>query len=217
MLLHAESGFRGKVIDLDTGKPVPKVIWLDTERGELEAYKTTSEGKYIRGLNGEFITYKARGNFRYIPSNSVDSSTNNTTRNRVVLGAPKCARCPSTLTLPGDDLCPPCRAKERGQRNKMLVERITTPLLDRPCCVKGCGRLASWSVSDEVSVTPSVGGLSPGLLALPRYKRAKRVLYERGCTVGRRWYCSRHYSPPRLLDAKGEVIETYDEIGVRPI
>jgi hypothetical protein len=100
MLLHAESGFRGKVIDLDTGKPVPKVIWLDTERGELEAYKTTSEGKYIRGLNGEFITYKARGNFRYIPSNSVDSSTNNTTRTRVVW---------VPLSVPGAHLLSPYR------------------------------------------------------------------------------------------------------------
>jgi len=31
-------------------------------------------------------------------------------------------------------------------------------------------------------------------------------LFDRAVTVGRRWYCERHYVGPRLVDVKGEVI-----------
>jgi hypothetical protein len=208
MILHAEHGFRGKIIDLDTGLPISKVIWLDTDNGVLEAYKTTTSGEYARDINGNFTTYRARGRFRYIPSNGKATNIIPSRVPKILMGAPKCVKCGNPLTLPGDDLCPPCRAKDRGQKNRMLVERLTTPLFDAICSIKGCGRIAGWSVSDEVRVTPIWGS---GILG------RKKCLYDRGMTVGRRWYCSRHYRPPRLLDAKGDVIEEFEEAnGVRP-
>ena len=112
------------------------------------------------------------------------------------MGAPVCARCRSPLTLPGDDLCPRCRAQDRLQSNRFVVERLTTPLLDRRC--ESCSRLAIWSVADEVEVTPEVN---------------RRYLYERGMTVGRRYYCNRCYQPARLLDSKGEVVRDFRYAG----
>lgn len=193
MIYHAQQGFRGKVVDLDTGRVVPKVIWFDDVRGELEAYQVGSDGKVLRHeIDGDYLTYKVRGRFEWLPE--VAKCTT-----KIVMGAPQCARCNSLLTLPGDDLCPVCRAKDRGQRNKMVVERLTVPLLDVQC--EECSRQAEWSVGDEVEVTPQL---------------RKRWLYVRGQTVGRRYYCSFHFQPPRLLDAKGEVIEDLGDERLRP-
>jgi hypothetical protein len=239
MLLHAQHGWRGRVYDLDERRWVPKVIWLDTDSGVLEAYEVNHRGEYCRDLNGNYLTYRARGRFvptlpngrplpgHTLPDHALPDKTCSPTDppifppersggvgdngagrvSKIVMGAPRCARCPSVLTLPGDDLCPTCRAAQRTQRNPMKVERILNPLLDRKC--ERCGRLAAWSVSDEVVVTPEPGE--------SRIKgRTRKVLYDRGMTVGRRYYCSHHYRPPQLLDAKGEVVQEYDNDRVRP-
>jgi hypothetical protein len=211
MRLHAEQGFRGEVIDLDTGRTVPKVIWLDEELGELEAYQLGPGGEYCFDASGEnYVTIKLKGRFKYkyIPANPLLLSP----RKSPVMGAPRCTKCSNPLTLPGDDLCPPCRAKERNQRHSMRAERITNPLERRRCSAYACGREANWSVSDEVEVTPE-----PGSIFLGGSNRRTRVLFDRGMTVGRRYYCSFHYQSPRILDARGEVIETLNEAhGVRP-
>jgi hypothetical protein len=200
MLLHVQSGFRGTVIDLDTGKKVPKVIWLNTDTGELEAYQVNALGEEIPDLNGNFLTYRAKGRFRFIPREDKGRKGHL----KITMGAPRCALCPSPLTLPGDDLCVACRAKERGQRNRMKVERIQNPLLDRKCCK--CSRLATWAVSDEVDVTPELGSKPSGVWG----DRKGKVLYLRGAMVGRRYYCASCYTPPRLLDPRGEVIQDLD-------
>ncbi len=220
MLLHARD-CAGRVVDLDTGRAVPRVIWLDLDRSELEAYAVDGQGRCVAvpGEPGKWRTYRARGRFRFDPEGGGSPLF---TRNahvlpprpaKIVMGAESCALCNSPLTLPGDDLCPPCRAKQQGQRNRMAVERIATPFLDRPCCAKGCGRLAAWSVSDEVIVTPGHGIA----LVLPSGQTLKRPLFERGMCVGRHWYCDRHYQAPRVLDSKGNVVEVlHDAGGVRP-
>ena len=65
-----------------------------------------------------------------------------------------------------------------------------------------CSRAANWAVGDETPL-PSV----------PHNGK----LYLRARTVGVRYYCDFHYKAPRVLDAKGEVMETIDEAGgVRP-
>lgn len=191
MLLTAESGLRGRVFDLDTGRRVPKVIELNTETGYLRAYRVVVQDDrhperevICTNADGEQEWYEAHGRFRFVPTNN-----SITPPVRVVLGAAVCSCCRSPLTLPGDDLCPPCRARERGQRNRFLVERLTTPLFNCRCLV--CSRLATWSVADEVDVTPA---------------RQGQYLYERGMIVGRRYYCDVHYQPARLLDDRGEVI-----------
>lgn len=76
------------------------------------------------------------------------------------------------------------------------------PLLQLRCEAYGCDRIAAWSVSDEVPSSPVVQG---------------NRKYETGITIARRYYCSWHYQPPRLLDAKGDVISVdEDACGVRP-
>jgi hypothetical protein len=216
MRLHAAQGVRGTVLDLETGRPVPKVLWLDVGPDgvgtELEACRVDARGGYVRDLNGEYLTYRARGRFRLVVGSVPAGPGGVTARGpsaggharTPAAGAPRCALCPSPLTLPGDDLCPPCRARERGQRNRLLVERLLNPLLDRKCC--NCSRLATYAVADEVAVSPQVG-LWGG----------RKALFSRGYTAGRRWYCEFCYRPPRILDARGEVVEELEEAGgVRP-
>lgn len=208
MRLHALQGIRGKVIDLDTGREVRKVIWLDIDRGELEAYQIDAQGIEISDINGCKLTYRAKGRFAFVPKDSLDprytkgyegSRDAPLFSRRLSEGAVCCAMCRSPLTLPGDDLCIRCRCSQRVQKWKPKVERLATPLLDKKCC--RCTRLATWSVADEVEVSP---------------QRYGRGLYERGATVGQRFYCSFCYKPPRLLDAKGEEIQEFDTMGLRP-
>lgn len=187
MILDSKSGLRGRVFDLETGKRVPKVRYLNTDTGYLEAYRVNDREEIVHDALGKPQWYAATGRFVFreecVPE-----------RPSVKLGASKCSLCPSTLTLLGDDLCPACKAKDRGQKNPMKVTKLTTPLLDSHC---HCGRVAVWSVADEVTVTP---------------QQHKGKLYSRGATVGRRFYCDRHYQPPLLLDSKGEIMQELEAI-----
>lgn len=237
MLRHARQGHRGVILDLDTNMRVPKVISFDEEKGELEAYQTMPNGEIAQDTQGNFLTYRAKGRFRFVSAEQVrrDGAGSHLAAppviahlaklssmprkapgslkepRRIKMGAPACVKCRSPLTLPGEDLCAPCKAKDRGQRHTMKVERLVNPLLDCPCSVRGCSRLATWSVGDEVDVTPVVG-----VHLFPDGQR-HRVLYLRGATVGRRFYCQRHWQPPRLLDAKGEIIQEFEDGGgLRP-
>lgn len=197
MLLKAASGVRGTVYDLETGRRIPKVIEMNEERGYLKAWFVVRqddehpEREVVRkDAEGNHEWYEAHGRFRFVPTTVAPPSQPSLT------GALRCSLCRSPLTLPGDDLCPRCRAKERGQRNRFVVERITTPLFDRKCLE--CSRVAVWSVADEVGVSP---------------EQYNRNLWDRGMTVGRRFYCDRHYKPARLLDDKGEVVEDFAYAG----
>lgn len=190
MLLKATAGVRGTVYDLETGRRVPKVIDLELERGYLKAYfvvwqdDESPEKEIIRrDANGNYEWYEAHGRFRFVPLPVAPAERPG------LLGAFNCALCGSPLVLTGDDLCPRCRAAERGQRDRFLVERLSTPLFDCKCLE--CSRTAVWAVADEVTVSPENG---------------ERYLYDRGMTVGRRYYCDSHYKPARLLDPRGEVI-----------
>ncbi len=62
-------------------------------------------------------------------------------------------------------------------------------------------------MGDEVEASPQAGpfNLAGGCT----------VLFGRAATVGRRYYCSWHFKPPRLLDARGEVISDIGE-SLRP-
>lgn len=187
MILDATKGVRGNVIDLDTGRRVQNVKYLNTETGYLEAYQVDENGKVLRDANGyRFTVYQGR--FKFIP-------TGDSKQPKIIMGAPHCTLCNSKMTLRGDDLCPACRARERGQRNKMKVEKIGVPLFDTKCEL--CTRMATWYVSDEVEVTPEL--------------YAKKF-YGRGVTVGRRSYCSWCFKPPRLLDDKGDVMRELESI-----
>lgn len=207
MLLHAQQGFRGKVWDLATGRQVRKVLWLDTDRGELEAYQLDEAGQLVPDGQGNWLTFRAKGRFRFEPAPAPKAEA------RLVMGAPACARCQRPITLRGDDLCAFCRARERSsdslRQRQFSGIRLTSPLLDRPCEHKGCGRLAEWQVGDEVEGTPAPG--TPSHPGLGRYR-----LFDRAVLVEQHWYCSFHYQPPRLLDPRGEVIHDLDVGAVRP-
>lgn len=198
MILKASDGIRGKVIDLDTNLEVRKVVWLDTDKGILEAEKVDATGRTFYGADGQPLTYKARGRFKFIDIKLKRP------RNR--FGALVCAKCPSTLTLQGEELCPTCKAKDRNQKHKMQVESIDSPLLEHRC--EKCSRYATISVSDEVEVSPVICKVRiTNGAATSDVNGPYKVAYERGQTVDRRFYCQWCYEPPRLLDPRGEIIK----------
>lgn len=209
MRLHQRDGVRGVVIDLDTGRRVPKVIWVDVEKGELEAYQVEGpEGRETvkKDAAGDYLTYQARGRFRLINLSTPSA------RPKYKLGAPLCVVCKSPFTLPGEDRCVSCKSKDRGKGPRAQASRLTPQQLleAQPCDHKGCNRPAAYAVSDEVQASPVKGtggwGPSPGT-----------YLFERATMVGQRLYCEWHYLPPRELDEKGEVVGVDHEAGgVRP-
>lgn len=213
MRLHAEQGFRGIVTDLDTGLRVRKVIWIDVDDAN-PSHGTLLEAICTTAIPGVLIgdTYIAKGTFKVEIAKAVSQPE----RRGVPLGAPSCAKCKNPLTLPGDDLCAPCRAAERNQRNKMRVDRQLNVFEVRPCD-GGCGRQAEWAVVDEVEASPvlapavgRVGGRSEVVIK-------REVAFARAAAVGRRFYCSWCFHGPKLLDARGELISVDDEAGgVRP-
>jgi hypothetical protein len=180
---------------------------VDPDAGLLEAIQVDESGKSLKDVNGATLTYKAKGRFKIarIPLEPT-TQTDRTLHARSVrdsTGALNCARCSSPLTLPGEDLCAACWAQDRGQRHRMKVERITVPMFDKKC--EKCSRLASWSVGDEVEVSPESGRCL-----------GRAVLFTRGSTVGRHYFCDFHYRQPRLLDRTGEVVELVGVGNQRP-
>ena len=206
MLLHASQGFRGQVIDLDTRRPVSKVISFDTEKNEVEAYQTDENGLVRNGIvSGEIcqLTYRARGRFKFVPRGDTMAGIANDRLKECttsVVGAPYCVKCGSPLTLPGKDLCAFCNAADKNVKGFSRL-KPTSPLLVVPCDYPGCGQEAQYSVGDEVEASPEL---------------FDKQLYTRGATVGRRFYCAFHWKPARILDERGEVVkELYEEV-VRP-
>lgn len=192
--------FVGSVIDLDTGERVARVAAVDPEAGLLERYKTDAGGRVLRdAVTGMPLLEMAKGRFRLDLRPRPKRGSRRTN-----FGAPQCARCGGNMTLPGDDLCPVCRAREQGR--VIRVDQVGSALDARPCD-NGCGRSATWSVSDETAVTPV-----PGVWRNPDGSE-EEVLYGRGALVARKWYCSWCYQPPRILDARGEVMRVIEDAG----
>ncbi len=81
------------------------------------------------------------------------------------------------------------------------ARRMPVPLFDCHCEHYACTRLATWMVSDEVETAP----------VLLRGRK-----WSTGRTVGQRFYCSWHYQPARILDARGEVMESLENLKARP-
>jgi hypothetical protein len=180
MRITAQSGLRGKLIDLDTGEEVKKVIWFNLQEGSIHAYCVDKFGNLIKADNGDFKVYWARGKFKFIPSPNTRLQTCS------VSGA-------STI----DCKCDSCRGRISKAVQKTV--KINTPILSDRC---QCGRLAEFSVSDEVSLAPVRSG--------NRY-------YVRAKCIGVFKYCSWCYKAPKLYDSKGELISTWEEAGgVRP-
>src|ERR1019366_1239405 len=231
MLLHVDHGMKGTVLDLDTSKEVPKVISLDFFAcaptnvagqqvmdgvGTVEAYRTGADGKEVGEDSPDgwrWLTYTAKGRFRFVPAKTP------TPPSKLVMGAPTCGKCGSTLVLRGDELCPACRAVERGQHHRMKAEKIDDPFAVVKC--ESCSRQATWTVSDEVETTAEITGVSStmvhGRMMLAADLASKRRwAWDKAAVVDRRHYCDRCYQPPRVLDARGEVIQQLDDIGARP-
>ncbi len=67
---------------------------------------------------------------------------------------------------------------------------------------QSCTRDAKWAVGDETATKPI---------------RKGNKLFSTGQLVGVRFYCDWCYKGPRILDAKGEVMQTIEDgLGVRP-
>ncbi len=180
MRLDARSGLSGEVWDLDTGRQIPLVRWVDLPDvpgapAEYEAFKPGPDGNpyYLPDVTPKTAaTYRGRARIKFVPKG----------------GFPEAA--PTAPVL-----------KPQGKR-RQVHHRKRVPLFSDRCQHYACNRVATWSVSDEV-------GLDPVLV--------DNQLFTRGRVVGRRHYCAFHYKPPRLLDARGEEIEKFEEAGgVRP-
>ncbi len=62
----------GRVIDLDTGKEIPRVFWLDDTDSpwghEYKAYRTDATGKFLTSAAGEVLTIHVRGaRIKFVP------------------------------------------------------------------------------------------------------------------------------------------------------
>ncbi|MDE2100650.1 MAG: hypothetical protein KGL39_25625 [Patescibacteria group bacterium] len=187
----------GTVIDLDDGLPVPAWIWVDVEQGFVEAFNVP----VLPDQDGVARTYTAKGRFRHVPATKQS-------KNRVRQGANRCP-CGSSMTVPGGELCIMCFARDRRTR---FPTKLSDPFHDHKCEL--CSRQAAWSVSDEVQVSPVA--VLPSAVGIKTNRRGV-LLFDRGATVGHRYYCDFHYRAPRVLDERGEVMETDESAGgVRP-
>jgi len=81
--------------------------------------------------------------------------------------------------------------------------RVGRPLglMNVPCDQRTCSRWAVWQVADELD--------KPALVV------AGVKQYEQADLLNVRYYCDWHYQPPRLFDAKGEIIKEH-EVEARP-
>lgn len=196
--------FEGIVFDLDEQRPVRRWVWVDTDAGVVEAIQEDADGRPVFGENGP-ITYFGKGRFdcRLRPRKQQCAPGTSDSPD----GPQRCGRCPSAMVLPGDDLCAVCRARQQGR--DIRIEHIESVLAQRPCDNR-CGRPATWSVMDMTAVMPVAGW--------HRTEQSKwqKALFKRSSMVGRRWYCQFCYQPPRILDAKGEVMTVLDNIVGRP-
>ena len=178
MIFRATDGIRGKLIDLDTGKVIPKVVWFDDSNGTFEAYRVDEQGEVRRDHEGEALVWWGRGNLKFVQEAS-----------QGVLLKPK--RLVKDRT-----------GGTRPKKVKQRHEKLKFRLFDVDCGHCACLRPAEYAVSDEEDLPPSI---SNGR----RWARAK--------TVKVRYFCAFHYEPPRILDAKGEVMSEWEEAGgVRP-
>lgn len=195
-----------RVFDLDTKQYLKGVLWVDAEQGLVEAHHVDSNGKMVLTLDTDGVTaWKTdllRGRFKLVPARAEDEPKKRDYSK--LLGADKCGRCGSSMTLRGDELCLACKARDRG---KPLDVKQCDPFELHKC--ERCSRDATWSVSDEVEVSAQRGKISGKRI------KAGTYLFDRGMTVGRRYFCQWHYSGPRLLDHRGEVMATIED-GHRP-
>lgn len=207
-----------RVWDTDTGEEVRKVVWIDwdpvTGIGELLAYFVGPDGKEVGSVEQDgklyFKTYTAKGRFRIGQGAPGGASGNGGAADLgSLVGRSSCALCPSPLTLAGDDLCAKCRARERGQKNRLGLDPGDDPTRPHKCC--RCSRQAVHQVGDEVEASPVV-------LPAGRFRQFgyAKVAYGRAATVGRRWYCEFCYLGPRILDPNGEIIREIDDDPIRP-
>lgn len=124
MIISARDGIRGILLDLDEDRPIPKVIWADTELGLFCAYQTDKGGNILKDDRGNYLWYKAKARLRFIPT--------------------------ANLSVPSND--PPALAPPLKRRDRSQARRIVIPLFDQKC--SECSRVAEWSVSDEISLPP---------------------------------------------------------------
>jgi hypothetical protein len=194
-----------RIIDLDTGREVPYVRWLDTEQSVLEALVLGPDGNIETDSEGNQKLYWAKGRFRLVGGKIYSPP-----KTHLIMGAPRCTKCGRTITLRGNDLCAFCHAINKGIKG-FKVERYEN-LLVRCQHKEGtsaqCTSYAQYGVSDEVTGTPAVVKNYLGF--------GKTVLFDQATMVRQRWYCASHYVPPRLLDANGEVMTVFQETAGRP-
>lgn len=129
MIFRAKDGVRGKLIDLDTGKEIPKVIWFNDADGTFEAFRVDQSGEVARAPDGAPLVWWGRGNLKFVQLLAARA---------VQAGA---------LQSPKQKILPPARKRQKH-------EHLRLPLLDADCQHYACLRPAEYAVSDEVELPP---------------------------------------------------------------
>lgn len=107
----------------------------------------------------------------------------------------------------GDRLTMLCKGRIRFEPNVCRLKGVQSGRAVQKCYEIGrkcetCTRDATWQVADETPLSPV---------------RKRGKLMGRGRLTGLRFYCDFHYQGPRIVDAKGEVMQTVEDgYGVRP-
>lgn len=127
MRVYAKDKVRGKLIDLNTNKPIARAIWFDTETGEYEAFRLDPHSPDgILRIDGVPQKYQNRTRLHFVPAIKVEP----------VLKEEK-----------------PYQSK---RKRKGAVPIGVNPLLEDfyPCQHYGCTRTANWLVGDEIELNP---------------------------------------------------------------
>ncbi len=134
MIFKAADGIRGKLLDLDTGEVIPKVVWFNDQDGTFEAFKVDQRGEVLRGHDGGAVVWWGKGNLRFVQDAQPGK----------VLAPRKPKSFPSE--------------KAPRQKVRQKHRRLSVKLFNADCEHYACLRPAEYAVSDEMDLPPLVAG-----------------------------------------------------------
>lgn len=135
MILHAKSGVRGELRDLDTGEIIRFVRWADTETGYYEAFRCDPAVAKTRGIPLASLVYRGRSHLQFTPTAILDPK-------------PSGRRAPST---------PLAEIRPEVLRGRTVRAIVWIPGVLPPECDEAlCHRAAEWAVSIEQLVEPEL-------------------------------------------------------------
>lgn len=171
MIIDAHSGLRGVLVNADTNTRIPFARHANLETGEYEHFAATPDGLRME-LPPRLIKGRA-GKLRFVESYA-----------------------PTIQAPAGVDA--KAASEEREEYRRKTEPRLLIP--GEYCEVRGCNKLAAWSVGIERLLTP--------------VRQADGKLHEHAVLVRCCDYCSNHYRLPVQINQRG--VESPVEFANRP-